>query len=382
MMHYGNPGQAALLRLAGLPFARGTILVLLFSVLPLQETAAHDPGLSSLTIRQRADGVAATLTLAAKDAAQLTELDDDHDGNVTQAEFARAGSRLETAVAGQLVVAPDGKVAKPQVVRSRLDGNSNVEVNLDLRAAAFSSLEIESKLITSLPLGHRQYLQVQNSAGETVLEKLLSAATDRATAQFAANDANVSTREAGISFANFAVLGVKHILTGYDHLLFLFSLLVVARGFVSSLSIITSFTIAHSITLAAATFNVAQIPSRVVEPLIAASIIFVGVENLLRGEVPKGRQVATFGFGLIHGFGFASVLREMGIGAGTGGIALPLFSFNLGVELGQIMVAAVALPVIWKLRANPQFIARWAPACSAAVVLLGSFWLVERICAN
>jgi hydrogenase/urease accessory protein HupE len=370
------------LRLAGLPFARGTILVLLFSVLPLQETLAHDPGLSSLTIRQRPDRVEAALTLAVKDAAQLIELDDDHDGRVTQAEFARARSRLETALARQLVLASDGKVAKAHVVRSRLEGNNNVEVDLDFQAADSSSLEVQSRLIASLPLGHRQYLQVQNSAGEPVLEKLLSAATDRATAQFAANDANVSTLETGSSFANFMVLGVKHILTGYDHLLFLFALLVVARGFISSLGIITSFTIAHSITLAAATFNLAQIPSRVIEPLIAASIIFVGVENLLRSGVPKGRQVATFGFGLIHGFGFASVLREMGIGAGTGGIALPLFSFNLGVELGQIMVAAVALPVIWKLRANPLFIARWAPACSAAVVLLGSFWFVERVCLN
>jgi HupE / UreJ protein len=175
---------------------------------------------------------------------------------------------------------------------------------------------------------------------------------------------------------------VKHILTGYDHLLFLFGLLVVARGFVSSLGIITSFTIAHSITLAAATFNVAQIPSRIVEPLIAASIVFVGVENFLRSEVPKGRQVVTFGFGLIHGFGFASVLREMGIGAGTGGVALPLFSFNLGVELGQIMVAAAALPIIWKLRANPFFIARWVPVCSTVVALLGSFWFVERVWMN
>jgi hydrogenase/urease accessory protein HupE len=379
MMHSGNPGQAALLRLAGLPFARGTILVLLFSVLPLQETAAHDPGLSSLTIRQLTDRVEATLTLAVKDAAQLAELDDDHDGNVTQAEFARTRSRLETAVAGQLVVAPDGRVAKAHVIRSRLDGNNNVEVDLDFHAADSSSLEVLSRLIASLPLGHRQYLQVQNSAGETVLEKLLSAATDRATAQFATNNAKVSKRETGNSFTDFVVLGMKHILTGYDHLLFLLALLVVARGFISSLSIITSFTIAHSITLAAATFNLAQIPSRVIEPLIAASIIFVGVENLLRSGVPKARQVATFGFGLIHGFGFASVLREMGIGAGTDGIALPLFSFNLGVELGQIMVAAVALPVIWKLRANPFFVARWVPACSTAVVLLGSFWFVERV---
>jgi hydrogenase/urease accessory protein HupE len=244
---------------------------------------------------------------------------------------------------------------------------------LGFGGAVFSSLEIQSKLIASLPLGHRQYLQVKNSAGETVFEGLLSAVADRATAQFTVTDA----------FANFLVLlGLKHILTGYDHLLFLFGLLVVARGFFSSLSIITSFTIAHSITLAAATFNLAQIPSRIVEPLIAASIVYVGIENLLRSDVRKARQLVTFGFGLIHGFGFASVLREMDIGAGNGGVAMPLLSFNVRVELGQIMVAAVALPIIWKLRTSPVFIARWAPACSAAVVLLGSFWFVQRVWMN
>jgi len=116
--------------------------------------------------------------------------------------------------------------------------------------------------------------------------------------------------------------------------------------------------------------------------LIAASIVFVGLENLLRGEIPKSRRLVTFGFGLIHGFGFASALREAGIGSDAGGIVLPLFSFNLGVEVGQIMVAAAALPVIWKLRENPMFIVRWAPACSAAVVLLGSFWFVERVYMN
>ena len=185
--------------------------------------------------------------------------------------------------------------------------------------------------------------------------------------------------EVARSFANFLSLGVKHILTGYDHLLFLFGLLLVARGFFSSLGIITSFTVAHSITLALATLHLVQIPSRIVEPLIAASIVFVGIENLLRGDIPTARRVVAFGFGLIHGFGFASALREAGIGSGTGGIVLPLFSFNLGVELGQIMVAALALPIIWKLRENPMFIARWAPACSAAVVLLGSFWFVQRV---
>jgi hydrogenase/urease accessory protein HupE len=379
MMHSDNPGQAALSRLAGSRVVRGTIISALYLMLPLQKADAHDPGLSSLTIRQHASSVEATLTLAVKDAVQLAELDENHDGTVTQGEFARGRPQLEAAVARQVVIAADGKVARDKSVRSRLDENNNVEVSMDFDTGVFSSLELQSKLIEFLPLGHRQYVQVQNSADETVFEGLLSAAANRATVQFTATDTNLATRETGSSFANFIVLGVKHILTGYDHLLFLFGLLVVARGFVSSLSIITSFTIAHSITLAAATFNLAQIPSWIVEPLIAASIVYVGIENLLRSGVSKARQLVPFGFGLIHGFGFASVLREMDIGSGSEGIVLPLFSFNFGIELGQIMVAAAVLPIIWKLRQNPMFIARLAPACSAAVVVLGSFWFIQRV---
>ena len=319
------------------------------------------------------------MTLAVKDAAQIAELDQDQDGTVTQAEFGRNQSQFDVAVASQIVIAVNGKVVKDSSIHSRLDENNNVEARLNFHGAGFSSLEIQSKIIASLPFGHRQYLQIQNSRGQTIFERLLSAATDRATVEVAHARSNTAALEAVSSFTNFLCLGVKHILTGYDHLLFLIGLLLVARGFFASLGIITSFTIAHSITLAVATLGLVQIPSRIVEPLIAASIVFVGIENLLRGDIPKARRVVPFGFGLIHGFGFASALREAGIGSGTGGIVLPLFSFNLGVELGQIMVAALALPIIWKLRENPLFIARWAPACSAAVVLLGSFWFVQRV---
>src|SRR5207244_148941 len=311
-----NPGQAASLRLAGSRVVAGGILVIFFSLLSLQDAVAHDPGLSSLTIRQRTNSLEATLTLAVKDAAQLAELDEDHDGIVTQAEFAQTRSQLETAVARQLFIAADGKIAKHSSIHSRLDGNNNVEVCLHFSAIGVSSLEIQSKILASLPLGHRQYLQIQNSLGETIFERLLSAAADRATVQMPHTNASTAMFEAATSFANFLSLGVKHILTGYDHLLFLFGLLLVAGGFFSSLGIITSFTIAHSITLAVATLQVVQIPSRIVEPLIAASIVFVGIENLLRGDIPKARRMVPFGFGLIHGFGFASALREAGIGSG------------------------------------------------------------------
>jgi hydrogenase/urease accessory protein HupE len=174
-------------------------------------------------------------------------------------------------------------------------------------------------------------------------------------------------------------MGVKHIWTGYDHLLFLFGLLIVTHNFSSSIKIITCFTVAHSITLAVATLDLVHISSRVVEPLIALSIVYVGIENLLRGGAPKGRWLLTFGFGLIHGFGFASVLRELGVGSNGTSIAVPLVSFNLGVEIGQIVVAGLLLPLIWQLRARPIFVRRWVPAGSILVALLGSYWFIERV---
>jgi hydrogenase/urease accessory protein HupE len=301
---------------------------------------------------------------------------------VAQAEFARGQSQLEAIVAAQLLIAPDGKSAKPQSADSRLDENTNVEIHLTFWAGGFSNVEIQSKLLGSLPPGHRQYLQVQDSSGRTVTERLLSAATGFATAPITAENAGVAVRETVASSVDFLVLGAKHILTGYDHLLFLLGLLVVTRSFVSLLRIISCFTLAHSITLAVATLSLVEIPNPVVEPLIAASIVYVGVENLLRGDDPKGRHLLTFGFGLIHGFGFASVLREMGVGSRGGGVALPLFSFNLGVELGQLMIAAGALPIIWKLWARPVFTGRWAPAFSAVIMLLGAIWFVERVRMN
>jgi hypothetical protein len=87
----------------------------------------------------------------------------------------------------------------------------------------------------------------------------------------------------------------------------------------------------------------------------------------------------TFAFGLIHGFGFASVLKELGVGANGSSIAVPLVSFNLGVEVGQIAIAALVLPLIWKLRTRPVFVTRWVPVCSVLVAALGTFWFVQRV---
>lgn len=186
-------------------------------------------------------------------------------------------------------------------------------------------------------------------------------------------------RPATPSFKIFFRLGIEHIVKGFDHLLFLAGLLVACRRFRTMAIIITCFTVAHSITLALAALDIASIPPRIVEPLIAVSIVYVGIENLLRrGEEPRGRWALTFLFGLIHGFGFASVLRQIGLGKNGSSILSPLFSFNLGVELGQIAIAALFLPVLFYLRRQPSFVRYGLPVASALITLAGIYWLVQR----
>ena len=172
---------------------------------------------------------------------------------------------------------------------------------------------------------------------------------------------------------------MEHILTGYDHLLFLFGLLVACRRFSTMALVITCFTLAHSVTLALAALDAVSLPPRVVEPLIAASIVFVGIENLVRRDEPRRRWVLTLSFGLIHGFGFAGALREAGLGSAGAPLLVPLFSFNLGVELGQIAVAAVLLPLLWKLRERPAYQRYGQHVVSAVIAAAGVYWLVTRV---
>ena len=148
---------------------------------------------------------------------------------------------------------------------------------------------------------------------------------------------------------DYLILGIEHIFTGYDHIAFVFGLLIVAgahglrAGARRILGVVTAFTLAHSVTLIASALGLVSLSSRLVEPAIALSIAYVGVENLLRPE-PRHRFALTFCFGLVHGFGFASVLKEIGLP--EKGLLLSLVSFNVGVEIGQLAVVAAVLPVL------------------------------------
>jgi hydrogenase/urease accessory protein HupE len=182
---------------------------------------------------------------------------------------------------------------------------------------------------------------------------------------------------------SYTLLGIEHILFGIDHLLFVLALLIITKGTMRLLKTITAFTIAHSITLALATLGFVNVPSAPVEAIIALSIVFVALEILRRregrdGVASRAPWIVAFTFGLLHGFGFAAALSDVGLPQNH--IPAALFFFNVGVELGQIAFVAVVLGLIALLRRLPLRVPRWAelvpPYAIGSVAML---WVVQRI---
>ena len=176
-------------------------------------------------------------------------------------------------------------------------------------------------------------------------------------------------------FFRFVWWGVEHIFLGYDHIMFLLALIVVGGRLGSLIKIVTAFTLAHSITLALAALEVVALPARWIEAGIALSIVYVALENFWLARSDH-RWILTFFFGLVHGFGFANVLRELGLPAQ--GLAVSLFAFNLGVEVGQIGIVALCFPLIMWL-GHQSFQRPVMLTVSAVILLFGLGWLIERV---
>jgi len=180
-----------------------------------------------------------------------------------------------------------------------------------------------------------------------------------------------------LDFGGMVWLGLDHIATGWDHILFLLALLLVVGRLGQAMVIVTAFTVAHSVTLALSVLDVVVLPDTLVEAGIAATIVFVAVENVWRPKV-KHRWAWALGFGLVHGLGFAGYLKEQELFAD--GILIPLLGFNLGVEAGQLAIAVVAIPLLL-LGATRVGEQRWRHVVAAASVVIGAvglYWLVER----
>lgn len=176
----------------------------------------------------------------------------------------------------------------------------------------------------------------------------------------------------------FVPAGVHHILIGPDHLLFLVGLLLMGGSIRRLTMIVTSFTIAHSVTLSLAALNIFAPPARFVEPAIALSIVYVGADNLLAQGGRDVRQWIAFAFGFIHGFGFASVLREMDLPGRA--LGWSLFSFNFGVEIGQLLVVVTVAYVFAMIRSRSEWARRQLVFAGSIVVMVaGAFWFVQRV---
>ena len=345
------------------------LLYILFLLAFSQLCFAHAPGLSSVDVVLTPTGVDANITFALQDIEAFSPMDSDGDAEITAQEYDNAKPNIAALVTNELQFILNDQVAKPVSNGDvSFDDKNNAHVKLRYEPTA-THLKMVVLFLKKLPEGHKQYVTIKDVEGKSLSEKML-------TQEDNVIELNINVQNSSM-FKDFLLLGIEHILTGYDHLLFLFALLMVTRNFWSAVGIITFFTIAHSITLGLAGLNVVNLPSSVVEPLIAATIVYVRLENLI-SKAPKGRRFLTFSFGLIHGFGFASVLQEMGISSIETGILVPLFSFNLGVEVGQIVVTSLVLPLIWWLHKKPVIEKYFVPICSILVSFAGLFWLIER----
>ena len=339
---------------------------------------AHEPFKSYASIQLRPARLEISLTMSLIAAEAL--LDPRPDPLLSPETFDQSAPRLKAGAAQLFKLTAETGALPLQSGAVYLTAEYDVEFLLVYPRPPAGRLDITLTFLRKMAEDHNTTVSILDEAGRTLDWEELTPDQPGLVLAIPGTKAAQKAPPAPAKplFGGFFLLGIKHILTGYDHLLFLCGLLVVCHRLKTMVTIITCFTVAHSITLALAALGLVSVSGRIVEPLIAASIVFVGVENLLRHSEPKARWALTAGFGLIHGFGFAGALIESGLGANGAPLLVPLFAFNLGVETGQLAVAAIFVPVLWQLRKWPPFARQGTTIISALVALAGAFWLLQR----
>jgi hydrogenase/urease accessory protein HupE len=347
---------------------------------------AHAIGLSSGEYAAHDSSLRVKLSFARGEVAGLAPaIDADRDGHLSAVEVSNARALLEAKIVSRISVKGDGGECKGTLIDAGLTEQDGllVEGRYDC-ARANAGFEVDVALLSDLPHGHRHIARscVGGCGGEATHDEVLyrdhrtvTVPPGGATAAETKSPPKLDHETSGGAFSFFK-MGIEHILTGYDHLVFLLGL-VLARGRVRQLvGVVTAFTVAHSITLALAAFGVWAPSPRIIEPAIALSIVYVGVENFFVKDASKRWRI-TFPFGLIHGFGFAGALQEISLPRAQ--IPGALLSFILGVEAGQLVVMAVVLPIIFSLRKQDWFEPRAVRVVSGAVAVAGGVWFVLRV---
>jgi hydrogenase/urease accessory protein HupE len=351
---------------------RVTVAVALAALAPARLALAHAVGVSSGEYRVDGKVFYGDLGLASRELARwLPAIDADHDGAVDSAEMAAGRDAVARALLAGLTVTSDGQSCAGSVDRawaSEADGGAIFQVHYTC-ATAGGRLTLSAPMLAALAPGHRHLARVFRN-GQAQARVL-----DRAHQVWTLDGGHTAGATWSMAWSMLK-LGVEHILTGADHLVFLLGLILVGGRLRSLIGVVTAFTLAHSITLALAALGIFAPSPRLVEPAIALSIAYVGIENLFVEDASKRWRI-TFPFGLIHGFGFAGALREIALPRAQ--VPVALISFNLGVELGQLAVLAVALPVTLAARRAPWFGDRGVKLLSIAIALGGGALFVARL---
>jgi hydrogenase/urease accessory protein HupE len=344
-------------------------------VLQARPALAHTIGMSTGEYAARSSSVVAKLAFARAEVASLLPgIDTNRDGHLTAAEVDAARTVLRDRVLARIVVTVKGAACAPvltDAALTELDGLL-ISARWDCKSSD-APFDVELLLLDELGKNHKHI--ARTSSHGVTHDEVFSA--DARTFAIEPDDAVAPAAEHRARVRpSFFWMGIVHILEGADHLVFLAGLVLVRARVRSLVAVVTAFTIAHSITLGLAAFGVWSPPPSIVEPAIGLTIAYVGIENFVVKDAAKRWRI-TFPFGLIHGFGFASALREVAIERSA--IPAALLGFNLGVEVGQLAVLAVLVPIVMRLHREDWF-ERWGMrVASGAVVAAGLVWFVVRI---
>jgi hypothetical protein len=365
-----------------------SVAVACLALLVASPADAHHPLLSSFVSQVTLEKVDVFFELDAVTATKVWKLDTDGNNIIDAGEF--------TAGRADVLAYLDGKFSlsnrEQPCVRGDVERYEASE-NLDKFRILTSytcpgppgAIRYDHALFLETTEGHQHVgrLQVGENVVTHVFERGASAyvldasiLAPRAATAAATPAPSAPETQWGSVFVTFLWQGVLHILIGIDHILFVVVLLLVVRRFKQLALIVTSFTLAHSITLALGALDIVTLPSALVESVIALSIVYVAVENMILEE-PRARYVVTFVFGLIHGFGFSSVLREVGLPQDA--LVPALLAFNIGVELGQLAIVAPIFPLVVLLRRKSARAHRWMVwILSGLVTIVAVVWFIER----
>jgi hypothetical protein len=358
------------------------LLILLLVACAAAPALAHKSSDAYLQLASEEAGLTVRVDVALRDLDVALDLDADADSRLTWGEVRTAWPAIEAYVARGVHVAGCPLHPSGRGLERRSDGTYAV---LWLQSGCRPGAEpaIRYELMRGIDATHRGIAKIDLAGIAPAVRVLVPS---RAAAR-----APESRLEAPPAATAFLREGVLHILGGYDHVLFLLCLLLPAvmrrtpkgwqpvrdlrEAVFPVVGIVTAFTVAHSITLALAASKHVLLPSWFIEPAIAVTIVLAALDNL-RPLFHGRRALVAFAFGLIHGFGFASVLSELNLPASA--FVWALLQFNVGLELGQLLVVAGATGLLYLLRANPRYPAWVIRGGSCAAIVVGALWLVER----